>query len=1455
MTTETTYFDLINHVAELVDEGVDYTDKQWYDDLTEFAATQAGSSAFQKSLTDAALAFRRESPLIETYYQLADSEKSECDNFFTYNDKIFCDTNDLFTLKTTKSPKNPSVYFFDHVARSVKNKGKLPVAVLYADIRSPDFPLFHKILLQEATDGKLVYVLRYKRGEHAQQTTMTGYGAELSLKKTDYMVIDDSGKEDDETDTKEDSDKSSEAPKLGAGGFTKKDIRNMGIDAAQYVLKHRNDPTAALEALKEISFNFPLHASSLNDTKPVAGFQKTMKLNVAENDFLPGSNQLFVNGALLGTGATNLQSLFDLVALEHSRLETLKKALGGAVSADDLSQIINEYPLQHALETQPERIDYRDDDAVLFLNNLDTDVQYREWPRSVAFLLQKQINIAHNAHSVVIPFNMDDFVDVKLDPATGEPLNISPINRGKLTVLFTMLQRHMPIQFGVVPYGTTTRGRKMAEYLHYLARENDPTAALRFLFAIGAGTEVEDIFTQIPPGPNGSLTKSQVDSALESGDYAHYVDAGKNWMQRLGLDISQAQEPSFIMNGIVQPFSEKWQSLVGARFQQDMPIMQKVVQDAIIKLSKEEPEDIEDEDEEDEDAGNPVDKFFAKNSIRDLLVEGKSTKRNLLLSPASFHNLEYITPAELEKINYKSPSALTVAGSKPEIFTNAIFAGNYGSPQFVTQLISILEAQQTLSSSSKFAFRTLFVHTGGESGKGQRVNSVIQSLAELDSKVRIALLKDTVAFLEGKKTEEDLDKHVKTKKLAFNKKEVAAGEFLKQYKSTESSSVFVIDGLISDIATRDLMLNKSEVIALYEREAIRRLELVSVAFSDLKLLEKTVEENLDLAKLHSHLAHFFYGIEDQESTLSEIRAFHTARWEKEPVSFVLGDEKKSLVKIVATIDALSDKGQQMVALVEAISQLPDISVRVYLNPKTPDAREEPALPLKRFYRSHNVVTPQFDAKGAHLTPNLDFAGLPASDLLTFGLDTPSSWIAMPADNDHDLDNIVLDGDAETRDFVDASYSLQNILIEGSIIDITKSGYASGVDLLLKSTLTGASADTLVMSNLGYFQLQAGPGLWELNLGPSASDIYYAEHEVVIPVTDVLGPHISLSMERKKGKEDAVIGSSDKSNLWNKLKKNTGVAAKKQADINIFTVASGHLYERFLSIMTASVMAHTGHTVKFWLIENFLSASFKAFLPHLAEHYGFEYELVTYQWPHWLRGQTEKQRQIWGYKILFLDVLFPQDLDRVIFIDSDQIVRTDLYELVEMDLDGAPYGFTPMCNSRKEMDGFRFWKQGYWETFLGDDLVYHISALFVVDLKVFRAQRIGDRLRVHYHQLSADPASLSNLDQDLPNNLQRQVPIFSLPQDWLWCETWCSDASLKTAKTIDMCNNPLTKEPKLDRARRQVPEWTEYDDEIKKLRKDAEQENAKNDSGSKKTVVVDVEEDGEEDHVADLHDEL
>lgn len=131
----------------------------------------------------------------------------------------------------------------------------------------------------------------------------------------------------------------------------------------------------------------------------------------------------------------------------------------------------------------------------------------------------------------------------------------------------------------------------------------------------------------------------------------------------------------------------------------------------------------------------------------------------------------------------------------------------------------------------------------------------------------------------------------------------------------------------------------------------------------------------------------------------------------------------------------------------------------------------------------------------------------------------------------------------------------------------------------------------------------------------------------------------------------------------------------------------------------------------------------------------------------------------------------------------------------------------------------------------------------MDLKRFRQQAAGDILRGSYHQvcslalgltclflpvcrqLSADPNSLANLDQDLPNALQGRLPIYSLPEEWLWCETWCTDGSLSTAKSIDLCQNPQTKEGKLDVARRIAPQWSDWDHELSALRKSVDAANS------------------------------
>uniref|UniRef100_A0A8C5I386 UDP-glucose ceramide glucosyltransferase-like 1 n=1 Tax=Gouania willdenowi TaxID=441366 RepID=A0A8C5I386_GOUWI len=513
---------------------------------------------------------------------------------------------------------------------------------------------------------------------------------------------------------------------------------------------------------------------------------------------------------------------------------------------------------------------------------------------------------------------------------------------------------------------------------------------------------------------------------------------------------------------------------------------------------------------------------------------------------------------------------------------------------------------------------------------------------------------------------------------------------------------------------------------------------------------------------------------------------------------------------------------------QVLKELVNVNLRVFMNCQSKLSE----MPLKSFYRYVLEPEVKFQSDGSFSPgPMAKFMDMPQTPLFTLNLNTPESWMVESVNTRYDLDNIYLEE-------VTAEYELEHLLLEGHCFDVSSGQPPRGLQFTLGTASEPVIVDTIVMANLGYFQLKANPGAWILKLRRGRSDEIYKvySHEgtdspvdsddIVVVLNNFKTRVIKVKVQKKPDKvnEELLSDGSEEndSGFWNTLTRGfTGGVkpeeTKQEKDdvINIFSLASGHLYERFIRIMMLSVLKHTKTPVKFWFLKNYLSPTFKEFIPAMAEEYGFKYELVQYKWPRWLHQQTEKQRIIWGYKILFLDVLFPLAVDKILFVDADQIVRTDLKELRDLDLEGAPYGYTPFCESRREMDGYRFWKSGYWASHLAGRK-YHISALYVVDLKKFRKIAAGDRLRGQYQGLSQDPNSLSNLDQDLPNNMIHQVPIKSLPQEWLWCETWCDDHGKRNAKTIDLCNNPMTKEPKLQAAVRIVAEWSDYDQEIKRL---------------------------------------
>ena len=407
-----------------------------------------------------------------------------------------------------------------------------------------------------------------------------------------------------------------------------------------------------------------------------------------------------------------------------------------------------------------------------------------------------------------------------------------------------------------------------------------------------------------------------------------------------------------------------------------------------------------------------------------------------------------------------------------------------------------------------------------------------------------------------------------------------------------------------------------------------------------------------------------------------------------------------------------------------------------------------------------------------------FASLPTQHTLTTRVDPPEAWNVQTQRAQQDIDNLRCAGSGSGMcgdqgvhgDVTYITYSLKSMLVSGQCFEADGRGTSArargrlappqGLQITLSSLAYAAEnqsvsqrrvGDSLVMQTLGYYQLQApGPALYAIGLASGrARDIYQivtshsqgqsqdAEDEAsggaeVIVLKDFNDHVRRFSVAKRPGKEHLSLlddnnnanSASSKSDggLWNTFTSLFGekTADKDKADdtIHVFSLATGHVYERLLRIMMLSVRQSTSSPVTFWLFENYLSPSFKDMAMAMSEKYGFNVQYVTYKWPQWLHPQTQQQRIIWGYKILFLDVLFPLNVTKVIYIDADQVLRSDIKELYDLDLHGAPYAYTPFCDSRKDMLGYQFWRGGYWKDHLMGK-PYHISALYVVDLATFR----------------------------------------------------------------------------------------------------------------------------------------
>ncbi|XP_047197614.1 UDP-glucose:glycoprotein glucosyltransferase 1 isoform X1 [Hippoglossus stenolepis] len=1433
----------------------DDTDQAYYDLILKKAS--ALLSSVQMNMLKFALSLRAYSATVHSFQQIASNEPPPpgCSAFFNIHGEKTCDTESLEQLLKTASER-PKPYLFkgDHKYPGSNPDG--PVVILYAELGEPHFQMLHQIISSKVREGLVTYVFRhYRANPSGKKVYLSGYGVELAIKNQEYKAKDDTQVQGTGLNATMmgENDPVDEVQGFLFGKLKTvypelkeqlKELRKHLVESTNemaplkvWQMQDLSFQTAArilaapaveaLSVMRDLSQNFPTKARSITKTvvnseirKEIVENQKFFKGTLG---LQPGDSALFINGLHIDLDTQDIFSVFEMLRSEARVMEGLRSLHIETIYIHDILK----------LNVQPSDSDYAVDirnPAISWINNLETDHRYSSWPYNVQELLRPTFpgvirQIRKNFHNLVII----------LEPTHENSAEL-------LSVAEMFYANNIPLRIGLVFVvsdeddidGMQDAGVALVRAYNYIKDEVDSQSAFEAVISM---------FNHVPIG--GQLSVGDVVKVLEKK--FPYVEVSSVLGADSSYDSNRKDGRAYYKQTGVGPLPVVlYNGVPYQREQLDPDEMETVTMQKILETTSFYQRAVylgelaTDHDVVDYimNQANVVPRINPRVLSTSRTHLDLSDTNNFFVDDyARFSTLDVKkkSTAVANSLNYMTKKGMTSTNRHDDGYIRPVtfwVVGDFDKPSGRQLLYDAIRHMKTSNNVRLGMINNPSVAVSAETSHVARaIWAAMQTQSANNAK-------NFITKMAKEETATALQTGVDIGEFAVGGMDVSL------FKSAYDSEKF--DFLLSHAAyCRDVLkLKKGQRAVISNGRIIGPLEEEEVFNQDDFLLLESIILKTSGERIKSKVEQF--GIEEDRASdlVMKVDALLSSQPKGEArVEYDFADDRYSAVKIrpkegdvyfdvVAVVDPATRDAQKLAPLLLVLKQLVNVNLRVFMNCQSKLSE----MPLKSIYRY--VLEPEvtFQSDSSYSPgPMARFLDMPQSPLFTLNINTPESWMVESVHTRYDLDNIYLE---EVENIVAAEYELEHLLLEGHCFDVSSGQPPRGLQFTLGTASEPVIMDTIVMANLGYFQLKANPGAWILKMRKGRSDEIYKIYshdgtdspadsdDIIVVLNNFKSRIIKVKVQKKPDKfnEELLSDGTEENDagFWKSLTRGFTGGGKmeepkveKDDVINIFSVASGHLYERFLRIMMLSVLKNTKTPVKFWFLKNYLSPTFKEFIPHMAKEYGFQYELVQYKWPRWLHQQTEKQRIIWGYKILFLDVLFPLAVDKILFVDADQIVRTDLKDLRDFDLEGAPYGYTPFCESRREMDGYRFWKSGYWASHLAGRR-YHISALYVVDLKKFRKIAAGDRLRGQYQGLSQDPNSLSNLDQDLPNNMIHQVPIKSLPQEWLWCETWCDDSTKKSAKTIDLCNNPRTKEPKLQAAVRIVAEWSDYDQEIKRL---------------------------------------
>ncbi|KAJ9552536.1 hypothetical protein OSB04_016581 [Centaurea solstitialis] len=1191
------------------------------------------------------------------------------------------------------------------------------------------------------------------------------------------------------------------------------ELKDLGHQTVQKIV-HASDP---LQSMQEINQNFPSVVSYLSRMK----LNDSIKDEILSNQRMipPGKSLMALNGALIDIEDIDLFALLDMVHQELSLADQYTKL---KLPSSTVRKLLSTLPPP---ESTMFRVDFRSD-HVHYINNLEVDARYRQWRSNLNELLMP-----------VFPGQLR-YIRKNLFHATYvlDPASICGLET--VDMIVSLFESSLPIRFGMILYST-----KLIETLEanggefpvsslendgqikedlssltirlflYVKESHGMQNAFQFLSNVNKlrlesgeedmpllhhveGAFVETLLPLAKTPPEDTLLKLEKDqSFLEptqaSSLFIFKLGVAKLECSLLMKDLSTITTSLYLLYLLLKVAAC---SFVGHEFY----VVLLLVQEALMTAMNEELPRIQEQVYYGQinSRTDVLDKFLSESGIQryNPQIVGAKAKPKFVSLTASvlgdeslLNNIEYLhTAGTIDDL--KPVTHLLAVDVKTRKGVKLLHEGiRYLMAGSANARVGFVFNSDVDSDSNSLIFMKVFeIATSSYSHKKKVLNFLDQLCSFYGNEFMLGSSQD------AQSNQALLDK---ISELA-DANGIQSKGFMSALSEFSDAKLTIHLKKVGQFLYGQVGLDNGINAVITNGRVVRVPDSVTFLSQDLNLLE-SVEFKQRIKHIADIIEEVTWDDVDPDTLMSKVlsdvimsvasslstrdRSSEGARFEllnAEHSAVVIGGAN-STIHIDAVMDPLSSTGQKISSLLRILWKCTQPSMRLVFNPMSSLVD----IPLKSYYR---FVTPTMDDfSNTDLTvhgPKAFFANMPLSKTLTMNLDVPESWLVEPVIAIHDLDNILLENLGDTRT-LQAVFELEALVLTGHCSEKDHEP-PRGLQMILGTKKNPHLVDTLVMANLGYWQMKVSPGVWYLQLAPGrSSDLYILQDgqdmrsTKRITIDRLRGKPVHLGVVKKKGKEHEklLIPSDDDDSSrkqvgfllfgdqegWNSNilkwassliggmcspKRDNSVSnGRKGKTINIFSIASGHLYERFLKIMILSVLKNTQRPVKFWFIKNYLSPQFKDVIPHMAQEYGFEYELVTYKWPSWLHKQKEKQRIIWAYKILFLDVIFPLSLEKVIFVDADQIVRADMGELYDMNLKGRPLAYTPFCDNNRDMDGYRFWRQGFWKDHL-QGRPYHISALYVVDLVKFRETAAGDNLRVFYETLSKDPNSLSNLDQ-------------------------------------------------------------------------------------------------------------